>query len=130
MKGFSVADGDEVRFSNVRNDRNFGGKVEVDWQRNEFVEGKKVFHFNIWYMKNEDYRMFLRAMNERGFQFVAVGRLMNEDVKFVFCSRVLDVVDDGFQNIDTESSWSKFLIECQMDDLLANCNDSPKFVVV
>jgi hypothetical protein len=43
--------------------RNFGREVEIDWKRNELVEGKKIFGFNIQHKKNEDYR----AVNQRSF---------------------------------------------------------------
>ncbi len=32
LEGFSVANSDEVLFTNVWNDRDIGGKVEIDWQ--------------------------------------------------------------------------------------------------
>ena len=43
-------------------------------------------------MENEDYRLFFRLVNERSFQFVEIGGLMNEVVKFVIGSLVLDVM--------------------------------------
>ncbi len=70
MEGFNVADSDEVLFANVRNDRNIEREVEVDWQGDEFVERKEIFGFNILHMKDEDDLMFVRAVNERCFQFV------------------------------------------------------------
>ncbi len=72
MEGFSVANNVEVLFTNVQNDRDIGGKVEVNWQQNKFVERKKIFGFNIWHMKEEDDRMFFWAVNEIGFKFVKV----------------------------------------------------------
>jgi len=100
LESYSVTDSDEVSFANVRNDGNVGGKVELNWQRNEFVERKKIFSFNIWYMKDEDYRIFFRAVNERCFLLIEVRRLMNKVLKFVVCNCVLDVVNNFFQNIN------------------------------
>ncbi len=103
MDGFSVADSDEVLFADVQNDQNIGGKVEINWQRNEFIKRKKIFGLNIWDMKNEeneDYRMFLWAVNEGCLELVKIQRLMDKVVKFVLCSCVLDVVHNGFQNMD------------------------------
>jgi hypothetical protein len=107
LDGFSVANRDEVLFTNVSvvsNDGDVGGKVEVDWQRDEFIKGKKILSFNIRHMKDEDDCMFLRAVNERGLQFVQVRRLMNEIVEFVLGSRVLDVMHDRLQHFPTEST--------------------------
>jgi len=72
LESFSVTKSDEVLFTNVWNDGDIGRKVEVDWQRDEFVKGKKILGFNIRHMKNKDDCMFFRAVNERGFQFVEV----------------------------------------------------------
>jgi hypothetical protein len=67
LESFSVANSNEVLFTDVWNDRDVGRKVEVDGQRNEFIERKKVFGFNIRYVEDEDDRMFFRAVNEGGF---------------------------------------------------------------
>ncbi len=55
---------------------------------------------------------------------------MNEIVEFVFGSRVLDVVEDGVQNIDTESPWSQFLIKSGIDDSLENRHHGSELVGV
>ena len=81
-------------------------------------------------MKNEDDRKFFRAVNERGFQFVKVRRLVNEIVEFVLGSCVFDVMYDRFQHIHAESTWSQFLIKGRIDDSLEDGNDSPEFVGV
>jgi hypothetical protein len=81
-------------------------------------------------VKNEDYRLFFWAMNERNFKFVKVGRLMNEVVEFVFGSRVLDVVEDGVENINTESPWSQLLIESGIDDSFENRDHCSELVGV
>jgi hypothetical protein len=81
-------------------------------------------------MKNEDDHMFFPAVNERGFQFVEVRRLVNEIVEFVLGSRVLDVMYNHFQYIHAESTWSQFLIKGRIDDSLEDGNDSPEFVGV
>jgi hypothetical protein len=52
LKGFSVADGNEIRFSDIPNDGDVGREVEVDWKRDEFLKGKKIFSFDIWYVKD------------------------------------------------------------------------------
>jgi len=62
-------------------------------------------------MKNEDHSVFFSPVNERSVQFVKVGRLMNKVVKFVSCCFVLDVVDDGVQDVDAEGSRCKFLVK-------------------
>ncbi len=74
--------------------------------------------------------MFFRTVNERGFQPVQIQRLVDEIVKFVFGSRVLDVMHDGFQNVHAEGTWSQLLIKGLVDDPLENGNDSPEFVGV
>ncbi len=51
-------------------------------------------------MKDKDYCLFLRVVNERSFKLVKIGRLVNEVLEFVGCSRVLNVIDDSLQNID------------------------------
>jgi hypothetical protein len=81
-------------------------------------------------MKNENYCLFLRAVNERSFQFVQVRRLVDEVVKFVCRGRVLDVFYDGFQDIDAEGTRSQFLIKSQMGETLEYGNDSPELVCV
>ena len=62
LKSFSVTNGDEIRFADIRNDGNVGGKVEVNRKRDEFIQGKKIFGFDERYVKNEDYRLLLRAV--------------------------------------------------------------------
>ena len=56
--------------------------------------------------------------------------MVDEVVKFVRCGSILDVVDDGFQNISAEGTRSQFLIKSQMDDALKDGNDSPELVCV
>ncbi len=51
-------------------------------------------------------------------------------MEFVFGSRILDVVNDCVQNIDTERTWSQFLIESRIDDSLENGDDSTKLIAV
>jgi len=55
---------------------------------------------------------------------------MNEIVKLVCCSRVLDVIEDSFQNVDAESTRSQLLIKCRVDDLLKNGDYGLEFVFV
>ena len=55
---------------------------------------------------------------------------MNEIVELVFGSRVLDVVEDGVQNVNAESPWSQFLIEGGVDDSLENLHHGLEFVSV
>jgi hypothetical protein len=81
-------------------------------------------------VKDKDYRLFLRAVNEGSFQFVKIGRLMNEVVKFVSGSHVLDVIDDFLQNVDAESTRSQLLIKCQMGDSLKNGDNCSKLLGV
>ncbi len=69
-------------------------------------------------------------MDERSFEFVEVGRLLDKFVKFFCCSRVLDVIDDGFQDVNAESARSQFLIKGQVDDPLQNGDDSSELVGV
>jgi len=95
LEGFSVAYGNEIRFSNVRNDRDVRGDIEVDGKRDEFVKRKKIFGFHKWYMKNENDCLVFQVVDERCFQFLEVGGLMNEIVEFVCCCHVLDVVYNG-----------------------------------
>jgi hypothetical protein len=97
---------------------------------NEFLEWEKIFCLNKRYMKDKDYCLFLRAVNEGSFQFVEIGILMNEVVKFVSSSCVLDVIDDSLQDIDSESTRSQLLIKCQMDDSLKNGDHCSKLVGV
>ncbi len=81
-------------------------------------------------MENEDYRSFFRSVDERSFQFVKMEGLMNEVVKFVFGSRILDVMKDCLQNINDESPRSQFLIKSRVDDSLKNRDYCSKFVCV
>ncbi len=81
-------------------------------------------------MKDKDYRLFFRSVNEGSFQFVKVGGLMNEVVEFVISSHVLDVIDDYLQNVDAESTRSQLLIKCRMDDSLKNGDYCLKLVGV
>jgi hypothetical protein len=81
-------------------------------------------------VKNEDYCGFLRAVNERSFQLVEIRRLINEVVELVLGSGILDVVNDCVQNVNTERTWSQFLVESRIDDSLENGDDSTKFVAV
>ncbi len=104
--------------------------MEVDGKGDTLIEWKKIFNFNKRYMKNENYRLFFWAVDERSFQFVEVRRLVDEVVEFVICGRVLDVINDGFQDIDAEGTRSQFLIKSQMDDALKDGNDSPELVCV
>ena len=69
-------------------------------------------------------------MNERSFQLVKIRRLINEVVELVLGSSILDVVNDCVQNVDTERTWSQFLVESRIDDSLENGDDSTKFVAV
>ena len=69
-------------------------------------------------------------MNERSFQLVEIRRLINEVVELVLGSGILDVVNDCVQNVDTERTWSQFLVESRIDDSLENGDDSTKFVAV
>ncbi len=55
---------------------------------------------------------------------------MNETVKFVLGSRVLDVMNDCVQHVNTERTWSQLLVEGRIDDPLENGDDSPEFVAV
>ena len=62
LKSLGVPNGNEIRFADIRNDGNVGGKVEVNLKRDEFIQGKKIFGFDERYVKNEDYRLLLRAV--------------------------------------------------------------------
>jgi len=130
LESLRVPDGDEISFADIRNDRDVSGEVEIDWKRDEFEKRKEIFCFNKWYVKNEDYRLFFWPVNERNFKFVEVGRLVNEIVEFVFGSCVLDVVENGVQNINTESPWSQFWIESGIDDSLKNRHHGSELVGV
>jgi hypothetical protein len=55
---------------------------------------------------------------------------MNEIVKLVRCSCVLDVIDDSFQSVDPESTRSQLLIKCQVDDSLENGDYGSELVCV
>ncbi len=55
---------------------------------------------------------------------------MNEIVELVLGSRVLDVVEDGIQNINAESPWSQLLIEGGVNDSLRNRHHGSEFVCV
>ena len=69
-------------------------------------------------------------MNERSFQLVKIRRLINEVVEFVLDSRIFNVVNDCVQNVDTERTWSQFLVESRIDDPLENGDDSTEFIAV
>ncbi len=56
--------------------------------------------------------------------------MVNEIVEFVFGSCILDVVEDGVQNINTESPWSQFLIKSGIDDSLENRHHGSELVGV
>ncbi len=60
LKSFSVADGNEIRFSDVQNEGDVGREIEVHRKRDKFVKGKKIFGFIKLFLKNENYRLFLR----------------------------------------------------------------------
>ncbi len=51
---------------------------------------------------------------------------MDEVVKFVGCSCVLDVVDNYFQNIDAECTRGQFLVKSRVDDTLEDHRDCPE----
>ena len=55
---------------------------------------------------------------------------MNEIVVLVFGSCVLDVVEDGVQNVNAESPWSQFLIESGIDDSFENRHHGSELVGV
>ena len=120
MKSLCVADCDEILFADIRNDGDVGREVEINRQRDEFVKWKEIFGFDERNVKDEDYCRFFRAVNERSFQLVKIRRLINEVVEFVPGSRILDVVNDCVQNVDTERTWSQFLVESRIDDSLEN----------
>ena len=67
---------------------------------------------------------------KRSFQLVKIRRLVDEVVEFVFGSCILDVVNDHVQNVNTERTWSQFLVKSRIDDPLKNGDDSAKFVAV
>jgi len=69
-------------------------------------------------------------MNERGFQFVEIRRLVDEIVEFVFGRCILNVVNDCVQHVDTEGTRSQLLIEGRIDDPLKNGDDGTEFVAV
>jgi hypothetical protein len=79
-------------------------------------------------MKNEDYLLFFRSVNEGSFQFVKIGWLVNEVVKFVVGS--LDMMEDCLQNVDAESTRSQLLIKCRVDHSLENGDHCAKLVCV
>ncbi len=81
-------------------------------------------------MKNEDYRLFFRSVNDGSFQFVKIGWLVNEVVKFVVGSCILDVMKDCLQNINAESPRSQCLIKCRVNDSLKNRDYCSKLVCV
>jgi hypothetical protein len=54
LESFSVTDGDEIWFSDIRDDGNIRREIEVDGKRDKFVKRLKIFCFNKWYMKNKD----------------------------------------------------------------------------
>ena len=111
LESLGVADSDEVLFADIRNDGDIRREIEVDWKGDELVEWKKIFGFDERDVKDENDRSFFRAVNERSFQFVKIRRLVNEVVEFVVGSRILNVVNDGVQHVDTERTWSQFLVE-------------------
>ncbi len=104
--------------------------VQKQIERNKLVEGKKVFCFYKWNMKNEDHSVFFSTVNERSVQFVKVGRLINKVVKFVSCCFVLDVVDDDVQDVDAEGSRCKFLVKGWVDDSFEHCDHCQELVRV
>ena len=46
MKRLRVSDGNEISFADIRDDRDIGGEVEIDWKRDEFEKRKEIFGFN------------------------------------------------------------------------------------
>ena len=78
-------------------------------------------------MEDENDRVFLRAVDERCFQFVEVRRLVDKVVKFTLGSRILDVIDYFLQNMDAERTWSQLLVKSRVDDPLKNGDDSSEF---
>ena len=56
--------------------------------------------------------------------------MVNEVVKPVVGGRILDVMEDCFQNVHAESSRRQFLIKSGVNYSLENRNDSSKFVRV
>ena len=51
-------------------------------------------------------------------------------MKLVLGSRILNVVNDGVQHVDTERTWSQFLVEGGIYDPFKNGDDGTKFVAV
>ncbi len=56
--------------------------------------------------------------------------MVDEFVVLVLGSRVLDVVEDGVQNVNAESPWSQFLIKSGIDDSLKNRDHGSELVGV
>jgi hypothetical protein len=69
-------------------------------------------------------------MNERSFQLVEIRRLVDEIVEFVLGRRILNVVNDCVQHVNTECNRSQLLIEGRIDDPLKNGDDGMEFVAV
>ena len=69
-------------------------------------------------------------MNERGFQFVEIRRLVDEFGEFVLGRCILNVVNDCVQHVNTERTRSQLLVEGRIDDPLKNGDDGTKFVAV
>jgi hypothetical protein len=74
--------------------------------------------------------VFLRAVDERYFQFVEVRRLVAKVVKFTLGRCILDVIYDFLQHVDAERTWSQLLVKRGVDDPLKNADDSSEFVAV
>jgi len=55
---------------------------------------------------------------------------MNEVMKFVVSSRILDVMEDCLQNVEAESTRSLFLVKCRVDYSLEYCDHCSKLVCV
>jgi len=81
-------------------------------------------------VQDKDNCGFFRAMNERGFQFVEIRRLVDEIVEFVLGRCIVNVVNDCVQHVNTERTRSQLLVEGRIDDLLKNGDDGTKFVAV
>ncbi len=81
-------------------------------------------------MKDQNDCVFLRAVDERCFEFVEVRRLVDKVVKFTLGSRILDVIHDFVQHVDAECTWSQLLVKSGVDDLLKYGDDSSEFVAV
>ena len=102
-----MADCNHVVLANLRNDGYVAGEVEMNWQRDEFVEWHQVVRCDEGHVEYQNKSFLIRFVNVRGFDEKKVRRLVDKREHVAVLCNVIYVFYHCDKSFMVQSPWRK-----------------------